>query len=176
MYKDNPEPTNVTLRSLGGEDADAYRRLRLRALSEHPEAFATSFEEEQQRSLEDSLNRLLPNPQQVTHGAFKYDQLIGFVTLIRSEKVKLRHKANLVAMYIIPEERKHGIAKSLLAAALESAKEWGILDISLAVTVGNDKARRLYSEAGFLPYGIEPRSLCIDGIFYDVELMNLRFG
>lgn len=174
MFSGNPRQTKVSLRPLGGEDVAAYRSLRLRALREHPEAFATSFEEEQERSFEFSKSRLLPGPQQVTHGAFKADQLIGFVTLIRPEKLKLRHRANLASMYIIPEERNRGIAKSLLEAALESVKGWGIMDISLAVTVGNEKARRLYSEAGFLPYGVEPRSLYIDGIFYDVEWMNLR--
>ena len=96
----------LVIRSLGSGNVYAYRNLRLRALEEHPEAFATSFSEEQKQSLEETKNRLLVSPQQITHGAFKADQLVGISTLIRSQKEKLRHRAILAAMYVIRKNRE----------------------------------------------------------------------
>ena len=46
----------------------------------------------------------------------------------------------------------------------------------LSVTVGNEAARRLYLNAGFVPYGIEPRSLMIGSDLMDIELMALPMG
>jgi GNAT superfamily N-acetyltransferase len=163
----------VSIRSLGGEDAAAYRALRLRALRDHPEAFATSYPEEQERSLEETRARLIASPQRVTHGAFEADQLLGIATLIRPTRAKLRHRATLAAMYVVPAARGQCLASALLKAALESARAWEVTDVALAVTVGNEAARKLYTEAGFLSYAVEPRSLFVEGKFYDVEWLNL---
>jgi GNAT superfamily N-acetyltransferase len=164
----------VSIRSLGGEDAPAYPALPLRASRDHPEAFATSYVEEQERSLEETRARLIASPQQVTCGAFEADQLLGIATLIRPTKIKLRHRATLAAMYVVPAARGRGLASSLLRAALESARAWGVSDVALAVTVGNEVARSLYTAAGFLSYGVEPRSLFVEGLFHDVEWLNLQ--
>ena len=48
----------MLIRSLTATDAARYQPLRLRALREHPEAFASAFEEEQQLSLETVAKRL----------------------------------------------------------------------------------------------------------------------
>lgn len=168
------EEMDFFIRPLDGKDSAVYRELRLRALKEHPEAFATSYSEEQKLSLEDYQARLDLNPQQVTHGAFDTDQLLGFSTLIRSTKNKLRHRATLVGLYVVPGMRGRGIANALLETALESARIWKVSDVALSVTLGNHSARRLYRKRGFLSYGVEPRSLYVEGMCYDVELLNLR--
>lgn len=165
---------DFSIRPLDSEDAVAYRALRLRALREHPESFATSFSEEKERPFEDFENRLTPTAQQVTYGAFYANQLFGIATLVRPTKAKLRHRATLAAMYVAPAARGRGLGNALLKAALESARAWEVSDVALAVTVGNDRAQNLFREAGFISYGIEPRSLFVRGVFYDVEWMNLR--
>jgi GNAT superfamily N-acetyltransferase len=162
------------IRRLDAEDAAAYRDLRLRALAEHPEAFATSAEEERARPLAEVVQRLEAGPEQVTLGAFDRELLVGMATLTRPARSKLRHRATLAAMYVVPEARGHGLARALLDAVLEIVGEWGVSDVALGVTVGNDAARKLYTSAGFVPYGIEPRTLLVEGRFHDVEWMNLR--
>lgn len=162
------------IRRLHPEDAASYRELRLRALREHPEAFATSYEEEQERSVAETAGRLAPGAEQVTLGAFEQERLVGIATLIRPAKAKLRHRATLAAMYVVPEARERRLGRALLQQVLAVAEEWGVSDVALAVTVGNDAARRLYAGAGFVSYGVEPRSLRVEGRFYDVEWMSLR--
>lgn len=165
-------PTHI--RTLGPNDASLYRELRLRALREHPESFATSYEEEQARPISSVAQKLTPGPDQITLGAFYEEQLAGIVTLTRPvSKPKLQHRATIAAMYVVPEARKHKLARILLDETLSIAGKWGVSDVALAVAVGNHAARSLYASAGFISYGIEPRCLCVDGRFYDAEWMNL---
>ena len=44
----------------------------------------------------------------------------------------------------------------------------------LAVTRGNDTARRLYSAAAFVAHAVDPHYLKVDGRYYDLEWMWLR--
>jgi ribosomal protein S18 acetylase RimI-like enzyme len=161
------------IRTLNSEDAIQYRELRLRALREHPEAFATSYEEECERSLVEVTGRLAPGPEQITLGAFDDERLLGIATLIRPARAKMRHRATIAAMYVAPEARDRKLGRALLQRALAAAVEWGVSDIDLSVTVGNHAARKLYASAGFVSYGVQPRSLYVQGRFYDVEWMNL---
>jgi ribosomal protein S18 acetylase RimI-like enzyme len=45
--------------------------------------------------------------------------------------------------------------------------------VLLRVTASNSRARRLYESYGFRTFGIEPRSLRLDGVSYDTALMAL---
>jgi GNAT superfamily N-acetyltransferase len=162
------------IRTLNPDDASLYLELRLRALREHPEAFATSYEEERESPLADVARRLAPGSEQVTLGAFDQDRLVGIATLVRPAKIKLRHRATLAAMYVVPEVRSRSLGRALLDCALEVARGWGVSDVALAVTVGNRAARQLYARAGFVSYAIEPRSLCVEGRFHDVEWMVVQ--
>jgi hypothetical protein len=56
MARDQP-----VIRRLMPDDAGEYRTLRLRALREHPDAFTSSFEEEQIRPLAWAQARLRPD-------------------------------------------------------------------------------------------------------------------
>lgn len=162
------------IRTLNPEDASEYRELRLRALREHPEAFATSYDEELERSLAEAAGRLTAGPEQLTLGAFDHDRLVGMATLIRPAKAKLRHRATLAAMYVAPEAREQQLGRALLERAIAAAVEWGVSDVDLSVTVGNHAARKLYASAGFVSYGVQPRSLYVQGRYHDVEWMNLQ--
>lgn len=90
------------IRLLDSKDARDYRRIRLEALQFHPAAFGSSFEEEKEYSFETIAQRL-SSDFAFTFGAFKDDKLIGVVTLVFEQKIKLRHRATIVAMYVVPE-------------------------------------------------------------------------
>jgi GNAT superfamily N-acetyltransferase len=167
------EDTALQVRVLTAEDAPAYQAVRLRGLQEHPEAFASSYEEEARMSPEQFVQRLT-NPEAVAFGAFGDESLLGVVTLLRSTRVKTRHRAAIVAMYVVPEARGRGIGKRLIQAAIEEARRHDeIIDVVLSYTVGNESARALYLSMGFQPYAVEPRFIHIDGQFYDGEWMIL---
>jgi ribosomal protein S18 acetylase RimI-like enzyme len=111
----------------------------------------------------------------VSFGTWLVGQLAGTVNLYRSPRPKTRHKAILGGMYVAPEARGNRIGKALLEHTLSYARTMdGLEDVTLAVTVGNNAARRLYLGAGFVPYGVEPRYIKLGNRYFDIEWMILR--
>jgi RimJ/RimL family protein N-acetyltransferase len=166
----------MNMRVLNETDAAAFQTVRLRSLREHPESFGASWEDEQSRSTEDVAAQLRDDPPNTcTLGAFVGHVLVGIVSLNRFVRPKVRHKAILGGMYVAPEARGNGIGAALLDAALVHARAMdGVRDVSLAVTVGNETARNVYLAAGFVPWGVEPRYINVDGQFFDIEWMMLH--
>lgn len=109
----------------------------------------------------------------VTLGGFVADALVGTAALIVPTKLKQRHKGQIVGVYVAPPWRGTGLARALTARLIAEARASGLVLLTLSVTVGNEAARRLYLDAGFTPYGIEPASLMIGPDPLDAELMAL---
>jgi GNAT superfamily N-acetyltransferase len=60
-------------------------------------------------------------------------------------------------VYVLPEERRRGIAKRLTQAAEDEARRRGFVRISLSVSAeGNEAARGLYDALGYRDAGLEP--------------------
>jgi GNAT superfamily N-acetyltransferase len=165
----------LSIRRLAAHDAPDYQPLRLRALREHPEAFGSSLEDEQPLPLEQVARRLDDTSgNSVSFGTWIDTQLVGIANLFRASRLKTRHKAMLGGMYVTPEARGNRIGKALLEHTLSHARMLdGLEDVTLAVTVGNSSARRLYLGAGFVPYGVEPRYIKLGDQYFDIEWMIL---
>ncbi len=148
------------------------------ALEDHPEAFASSFEEEQSQPLEATAERLRGTSEDnFIAGAFVDAQLAGIAGFRRFTGSKIRHKAHVWGMYVAPEARGRHAGRALLDELMRRARALpGLEDVALAVTVGNDSARRLYLSAGFVPYCVEPRFLKIGDRYWDIEWMVLSLG
>ena len=166
----------MDIRVLKPADAKAYFTLRLEALQDTPEAFASSYEEEKDTPLEVYRSRFQSdNPISITFGAFDQQKLIGVVSLVRESKLKLHHKANIFAMYITPEKRGFGLSRILLGEAIKMAKTWrGLEQINLAVVSTNDAAKKLYASMGFEVFGHEKRALKVGPNYYDEDHMALH--
>jgi ribosomal protein S18 acetylase RimI-like enzyme len=83
----------------------------------------------------------------------------------------------LGGMYVVPEYQRRGVGRALLEDTISFAKTLeGVATITLAVTVGNEAARKLYRSAGFMPFGIEPGYICVEKTYYDIEWMILHLG
>lgn len=163
----------MNIRLLQSSDAEEYRKLRLVALQKHPSAFASSYEEEKDRSAAIYGERF-QSEESFTFGAFEEEKLIGSVTLLKETKFKLKHRALIVAMYVTNDSRGKGVGKALISAALEKAKEiGGIEQIYLAVESTNEPAKRLYSSFGFEVFGKDIRAMKIEDNYYDEEHMVL---
>jgi ribosomal protein S18 acetylase RimI-like enzyme len=165
----------MEVRLLNPADAEAYWELRLEALKQHPESFATSYEEALQREnpIEQVASRLQGNGE-FTFGAFLDGNLAGVVTLVQEKIMKMKHKAYIFAMYVSPSSRGTGTGKALLTAAIEHAKSNPeVLKLHLTVVSTNESAKKLYTSLGFKTYGHEEQALCVDGRYYDEELMVL---
>jgi GNAT superfamily N-acetyltransferase len=166
----------MEIRLLRPEDGEALRAIRLRSLCDHPEAFATAFEEEKQRTVEQFADQVRNGPpNNFTLGAFEGDQLLGIGSLNRFPRLKTRHRAMINGMYVVPEARGRRIGKAILDALIIHARTLtGLTDLTLAVTVGNAPARTLYTNAGFQPYGVEPHYIQAGNRYHDIEWMMLR--
>lgn len=167
----------MTIRLLDAGDAAAYQQLRLLALQECPTAFSASFEDEANRSLDDIAARIKPAPDGSIRmlGEFDGDALTGFVALIHPQRAKLRHGAEVAGMYVAPAQRRHGVGRLLLQAAIDHARALnGVRQIKLGVNATNTAARGLYESMGFVLYGIEPDALCMDGELFSEAHYLLR--
>ncbi|WP_071459183.1 GNAT family N-acetyltransferase [Bacillus massilinigeriensis] len=153
--------------------AHIYRQIRLDALKNNPEAFASSFEEEQALP-EAAFAARLGNESSFTFGAWIGEELAGVVTLSFEKKRKLSHRANIFAMYVTPKNRNKGIAKALMNEAIMTAKSMeSIEQVILGVVAGNLSAKKLYESLGFKTYGYDRNALKIDGYYYDEVYMVL---
>ena len=164
----------MEVRRLAVKDAPEYRAQRLRAFRDHPEAFTTSYEEFEAQPLADTQKRLSA-ADAAFWGAFDGNGVLcGYVGLDRDARLKCRHKATLIGMYVAPEQAGRGIGQALVEALLAHAREIGLELIVLTVTEGNSRAAKLYERCGFRSFGIEPRAIKVDGKAYAKNHMYLE--
>lgn len=166
----------MTIRRLGPADAPVYREFRLRGLREHPEAFTSSYEEDVSKPLAATEARLKADGDTAMWGAFVDGVLAGGIGLLRETRLKNRHKADIVAMYVLPEYARRGIGRALLERAIAHARDAGIEQLTLTVTQTNAAARELYAAAGFVTFGVEPRAIKVEGQYFAKEHMMLSLG
>ncbi len=159
-----PEPE---IKLLTCADESAYRDIRLEGLRRHPEAFASTFEDERDTPL-DRFNDLIARSQ--IFGAVIEQSLVDVVGLRAHAEVKLRHKATIWGMYVRQEARQYGVGKRLIDAAVAHAPGH-VEQIQLAVVTENEAARRLYAKAGFIAYGHQINALKHAERYYNDILM-----
>ncbi|MEN1970494.1 GNAT family N-acetyltransferase [Lentibacillus sp. N15] len=166
----------MEIRKLKENDVEQYLELRLESLQKNPEAFATSYEEEKEQPVELYKNRLKEQGLSITFGAFENSQLIGIITIVRENKQKLIHRANIVSTYVIPQKRGCGIGKKLLVQAMKEAQSMeGIEQLYLTVASKNQVAKHLYKSVGFDCFGTDRKALKFQHAYVDVDHMVLYF-
>lgn len=162
---------SYTIRRLTRDDVDAYRAIRLEALTNHPESYGSSperFVATTTESLIDMLSRM------AFFGAFTAaGELAGITAYGRDDGERERHRGWLFQVYVKPALRGTGAALALLDAAVEHART-EVIQVHLMVGAHNTPAIRLYEKAGFRTYGTDPRCLYVNGRYID-EHMMVRF-
>jgi ribosomal protein S18 acetylase RimI-like enzyme len=170
--------TTTTIALLSPEHGEAYRALRLDALTLHPDAFISSAQEESQKPLEWYRQRIAARvdaPHDFFLGAWQNGILRGTVGLQGKYRNKEHHVASVVGMYVAPEGRGAGLGRTLMNALLARARTFNALDIiQLTVTQGNGSAQRLYAQCGFTVWGVEADALRLDGKSYGKVHMAMR--
>jgi ribosomal protein S18 acetylase RimI-like enzyme len=143
-----------SVRRLGAHEWRAYRDLRLRALGDSPDAFASTLEAARQRPEGYWVERL------ASGAASAWD--LPLVAEEAGELVGLAWgtidpaapgTAHVIQMWVAPESRGRGCGSMLLDAIVAWAGEAQARSVVLSVACGDTPARRLYSRAGFRPVG-----------------------
>lgn len=153
------------------QDAEAYYVLRLEALLDSPDAFATLYEDALNRPI-DKTRANLASEHAITFGAYIEGRLIGNMTLVRNTVPKMNHRAAIVAVYVSPQFRGTGAAHALMEKTLEYAGYWeGLERLDLMVASHNLRAKNFYLHYGFETFGTEIRSMKTGERYIDEDLM-----
>jgi ribosomal protein S18 acetylase RimI-like enzyme len=143
-----------TVRPFAADEWPAYRDLRIRALADSPDAFGTTLDDALMRREAFWIERLasgVASEWDLPLVAQEGDELAGLAwgTIDPSAT----GTAHVLQMWVAPRGRGLGCGRMLLDAIMAWAREAGARSVVLSVTRGNTPAMRLYSRAGFQPFG-----------------------
>lgn len=124
------------------------REIRLRALADSPDAFATTFVEASTQPFKEWQHQL--------------ERLATFIAVAGGRDIGIarggRHDAQadaavLMSMWVAPETRRQGIAVALVDSVITWARTEGFGRLVLEVTETNAPAIELYANTGFVTTG-----------------------
>ncbi|MCF8505740.1 MAG: GNAT family N-acetyltransferase [Caulobacter sp.] len=146
------------LRRLTAADVDAFRALRIEAMTAEPETFGTDIAEEREKSVEASAATLEST---AVFGAWLDGELVGMAGFHRMKPLREQHKGTVWSMYVRSSARGHGLGGKLLRTVIEHART-EVEVLNLVVVSTNTAAVALYERHGFQRWGLEPRALKLD--------------
>lgn len=169
-------PTSVvTIREASPDDAAQLRALRLETLARHPDAFGADHDLTAQESVEmwgDRISSTASDQQGMIGVAVVDDQLIGMMGLLRERWPKTRHSGTIWGVYVKAAWRGLRVADALINQCATWAQAHGLCVLKLSVVTTNASAIRCYARCGFTVYGLEPKTIYANGVFYDELLMS----
>ena len=167
----------MEIRKLTSDDAKDYWNLRLEALQQDPEAFATTYEDAISRvdPLKSVASKMAAD-ESATLGAFIDNQLVGVMTITQEGAPKLRHRVNLFAVYVTPKVRGKRVGTALLQEVVEYTKQMPLVEkINLTVVSTNETAIKLYEKVGFKSFGLEHQAMKMNDSYVDEVYMSLSW-
>jgi ribosomal protein S18 acetylase RimI-like enzyme len=146
----------MLVRPLRADEWPLLRELRLRALADAPEAFASTHAQEAAAPERMWRERATGGPEIVTLLATTGPEGDGSapagMTTVRLEGGQ-PPRGHLLGMWVDPAHRGLGVAGELIDAAAGWARARGATELVLWVVDGNAAALRAYRRAGFGPTG-----------------------
>lgn len=148
--------SEINFRLLDSNDQEGYRRIRLECLTNYPEYFGDSYEEEINTDPTKFEKVFISNDDHsFLYGAFSKSTLIGISGFIQQKRLKTRHRGDLVQVYVAPSFSGQGIGSRLIQLTIAKAFEIVVINqILLSVVLSNHHAIRLYKKFGFVQCGV----------------------
>jgi ribosomal protein S18 acetylase RimI-like enzyme len=140
----------IVLRAMSAGDWQAWRSVRLAALTEAPDAFGSRLHEWADAP-EDRWRARLSIPGALDLVAFATDRdgPVGMASGVPDPDDGTR--ATLISMWVDPVARGRGVAEALITAITGWAASSGAVTLGLSVMPDNIAARRTYERNGFAP-------------------------
>lgn len=165
------QQSTYSIRRLGVADLQDFKHIRLEALQQEPAVFSSNYAREAAFPDNTWEQRLL-NPGAAFFGLYDGPELIGITGIIANDETGT--EAVLIASYIRPGRRGHGLSGLLYQARIDWAKEQGFRRIVVSHRAGNEASRAANQRYGFLHTHAElmqwPDGQWADNIFYVLEL------
>lgn len=132
--------------SIGPDDWELFRDVRLRSLAEAPEAFGSTYDDWVEASEQRWRDRLSAVP--LTVVARQDDRVLGVASGAPDGD-----RVELISMWTDPEVRGTGVTAALIEAVVAWADQRGSATY-LMVRSGNARAMAAYAKAGFVDRGV----------------------
>ncbi len=143
----------VTIRTIERGEWREYKKVRLRALQDSPDAFGSTYEQSiliENAAWQARLENVQPerdHPLVACAG----DEFVGLAWVqVEPENLTVAH---LYQMWVAPSVRGRGVGQALVERAIDWARQADCQSMLLQVTAGDRPARRLYARLGFRAVG-----------------------
>ncbi len=140
------------IKRAGRGDWQLVRAVRLRALTDAPDAFSTTFAEDEARGDADWQVRVADRTVAQFLAVSPAGDGLGMV--VGAPHTGGTETAGLFGMWVAPESRGRGIGRALVQSVIDWARGEDYRRILLDVGDMNVPAIRLYESCGFLPTGV----------------------
>jgi ribosomal protein S18 acetylase RimI-like enzyme len=156
----------VQIRRMEPGEWTTVRGVRLAALADAPEAFASTLDRELGFEEATWRERIAASPWFL---AWRDGEPVGLVAVVTQQPGGL----HLVSMWVSPQVRGSGVADGLVAAVTAHARAAGVSTVTLWVATGNDRARGFYERMGFRSTGVRQTYQRADAPDLDEEELAL---
>ena len=140
------------IRDTTEDDWRLLRTIRLRALEDSPDAFASDYGAELRHDEEQWREWLRRDLWLLAFENGTAPAPVGIIAATREPSAPARDPF-LSSLWVDPWHRRRGIARGLVEAAVERVATAGATAVSLWVLDGNEKAHQFYTAIGFVPTG-----------------------
>ena len=158
---------HIKITTLDPEDWQKYKEIRLEMLAADDSPFGWT----EQEALELTELQWQEMAKRCHIVAVLENKIIGILGLNIGKSIKHKHVAEIGSVFVKPEYRGQGIAKSLFEEVEKYAKSHDVEILKLTVIKGIS-AKILYEKIGFIKTGEIPKNLKNKGIYYDEILMQ----
>lgn len=162
---------------LNASHGQDYQQLMLMATQESPFSWITSHNEVRALAMP-AITEMLDHSQNeslIYIGVFTSEKkLIACLSLAFLMQHRLKHKATLQGLYVLPEFRRQGIARKMLARCVSRVSHnTAVIFLDVEVVTAAVAARQFYRQEGFSCYAFEPDAIKIGQNFYGLESLRL---